>query len=270
MSRPARPLPKRWRIPQRALLVLVCTALAGCWWPSAVRRSARIVEQGFDGDRFGSYVYLTGPGSLIAATADLALHVIVPVHYDGYLLIDRREPDGKWFRAYDGPMLPLDSVAIMCKGEQGIDIRTIRRLPDSQRTEARHERWHFPKCIEVLPGTYELSVGYFARKTYDRDASTVTYNVESSAPAVVAWNAEAGWVYVMSAVLGEKKPAPGTMPPGSTVRTILPSRTQLGTSTFMLDVAKWTVRVERVSSSADLATPALEHRRRWEQYERRR
>ena len=268
--RSARPLLKHRDILLRALAVLACAALVGCWLPSAARRSARIAGQGFDRDRFGNYVYLTGPGGVIAATVDLAFHVIVPIDYDGYFLVDRREPDDKWFRAYDGPMLPLERVAIVCKGEQGIHIRTIRRLSEPQPTEARYEKWHFPKCIEALPGTYELTVAFFARKTYDRDASTVTYNVESTAPAVVGWNAVAGRAYVMSALLGKKKPAPGTAPPGSTVRTVRASKTKLGTSTFMLDVAKWTVRIDPVSSWDNLATPALEHRARWEQYERRR
>ena len=30
---------------------------------------------------------------------------------------------------------------------------------------ARHQRWHFPRCIEVLPGRYELEVHYFVRRT---------------------------------------------------------------------------------------------------------
>jgi hypothetical protein len=167
-------------------------------------------------------------------------------------------------------MLPLDQVAILCMGERGIFIETIRLLTAPARSAARYERWHFPECVEALPGAYELTAGYFARKTYDREQSMITYNVESTAPAQIAWNAEAGGRSVISAVLGKKEPAPGTTPPGSTIRTVPRSHSQLGTSHYALDVAEWTVQIAPVPNWDVIARPVLAVRERWDLYERRR
>ena len=86
------------------LLLVAC--VAGCYVPSAGRRATRIVERGWDVDDRGALMILTGPVALVHATADFAIHALVPLDYDGYFLVDRREPSVQWFRRYAGPMLP--------------------------------------------------------------------------------------------------------------------------------------------------------------------
>ena len=72
------------------LLLIAC--LGGCYVPSAGRRSAQILERGWDPDERGVLMILTGPVSVVHASADFAVHALVPLDYDGYFLVDRREP----------------------------------------------------------------------------------------------------------------------------------------------------------------------------------
>jgi hypothetical protein len=79
----------------------------------------------------------------------------------------------------------------------------------------------------------------------------------------VRWNAEAGGAYLLRAVLGDAKPAPGPAP-----RSRISKSQSLGTSWLTLEVSDWYAEIERVESFDALGEPVLEHRVAWERYER--
>jgi hypothetical protein len=243
------------------LLLVAC--LAGCYAPSAGRRSARILERGWDPDERGVLMILTGPISLVHASADFAVHALVPLDYDGYFLVDRREPSAQWFRRYGGPMLPLSEVAVLCHVERATFVAAIRDAAGPDWRQARDEGWQFPICIEVLPGQYELAVSYLLRRTDDARDAKSTVHIESTEPSTVYWNAESGGAYVLRAVPGEPKPAPGPVP-----RSRISKSQSLGTSWLTLEVSDWFAEIERVDSWETLGEPVLEHRAAWERYER--
>jgi hypothetical protein len=130
---------------------------------------------------------------------------------------------------------------------------------------ARHEKWHVPRCIEVLPGRYELEVHYFLRETEGGRERVVTRQAESTEPSLVEWNADAGGLYLLSAALGPPAPASGTPP-----RRHIPRSRSLGTSWWELETSEWTARIERLPSWESVDEPLREHRRVWIEYERRR
>jgi hypothetical protein len=245
-----------------AILLLVAVCLAGCYAPSAGRRAGRIVERGFDTDARGPFVVLTGPVSLVHATVDFAAHALVPLDYDGYFLVDRREPAVQWFRRYGGPMRPLADVSVLCHVERATFVAAIREQPNEEWREAREESWQFPKCIEVLPGRYELVVDYLLRVTEDARDRKSTQHIESTEPSIVRWNAEAGRVYRLYARLGEARPAPGPAP-----RSRISKSQSLGTSWLTLEVSDWSAGIEPLDSWEALGEPLLEHRAAWARYE---
>jgi hypothetical protein len=252
------------------IALLLCFTLVGCYVPSAARRSARLVKQGWDRDIWGNYVVLTGPGMSILAVGDFAVHALVPFQYDGYFLIDRREPQQKWFRFYTGPVQPIDRVAILCNRERATTVTTIRTEEQERATYARHQKWHYPQCIEVLPGTYELKVDFYSRETFRKDYAIATYSTESTSPATITWQAEAGCVYLLSAVLGDVTPAPGVAYSGTTLKRLTRTSTNLGTSEFTLDEGHWLAILEKVDGFDEIDSPVLEHREAWRRYELRR
>jgi len=248
---------------RRSLLPLLLIAcLAGCYVPSAGRRSAKILEAGWDPDSRGVLMIVTGPVSVVHATADFAVHALVPLDYDGYFLVDRREPETQWFRRYAGPMRPLDQVALLCHMERATFVEAIRDEASPEWREARDQSWQFPKCIEVLPGRYEIAVSYLLRRTTDARDKNSTTHVESTEPSTVLWTAEAGGVYVLRGVPGAAKPAPGPAP-----RSRISKSQSLGTSWLTLEVSDWYAEIERVPSVQALGEPVLEHRAAWERYE---
>jgi len=243
------------------LLLIVC--LGGCYAPSAGRRSAKILERGWDPHERGALMILTGPVSVVHATADFAVHALVPLDYDGYFLVDRREPSTQWFRRYDGPMRPLDQVALLCHAERATFVEAIRDDAAPEWRQARDQSWQFPKCIEVLPGSYEVAVSYLLRRTDDARDQKSTMHVESTEPSSVRWNAEAGGVYLLRAVPGDAKPAPGPAP-----RSRISKSQALGTSWLTLEVSDWYAEIERLPSLEALSEPVSEHRAAWERFER--
>jgi hypothetical protein len=250
----------RSRLP--LLAALLAAVLAGCYVPSAGRRSAQILERGWDPDERGALMIVTGPVSLVHATLDFTVHALVPLDYDGYFLVDRREPPVQWFRRYGGPMRPLADVSILCHVERATFVEAIRDEGGAEWRAARNENWQFPKCIEVLPGRYELAVSYLKRSSEDaRDAKT-TSHVESTEPSTVRWTAEAGGAYLLRALFGEPKPAPGPTP-----RSRLSRSQSLGTSWLNLEVSDWLAEIERVPSWQAFGEPVLEHRAAWARYE---
>lgn len=250
--------------------MLLCASLAGCYVPSAARRSGRIIQNGWDHKNWGTYVVLTGPGMSLLAVGDFAVHAFIPLHYDGYFLVDRREPAQKWFRFYTGPMQPMDKVAILCNRERATTVSTIRTETQERATYARHQKWHYPQCIEVLPGTYELKVDFYSRETFRREFAFATYSTESTSPASVTWEAKAGGVYELSAVLGDVTPAPGMAYSGTTIKRLTRTATKLGTSEFTVDEGHWLALIEKLPSIDAIEAPVIEHREAWKRYELRR
>jgi hypothetical protein len=259
-------------VARRATVVasLLCFLLAGCYVPSAARRSGRIIRHGWDHKTWGTYVVLTGPGMSLLAVGDFAVHAFVPLHYDGYFLVDRSEPEQKWFRFYTGPMQPIENVTILCNRERATTVATIRTDDQERATHARHQKWHYPQCIEVLPGAYQLEVDFYSRETFRREFSDATYSTESTSPASVTWEAEKGGVYELSAVFGGVTPAPGIVYSGTTIKRLTRTSTNLGTSEFTLDEGHWLAIVEKVPSIEAIESPVIEHREAWKRYELRR
>lgn len=244
------------------LPILLVACLAGCYVPSAGRRSGRILERGWDPDTRGALMILTGPVSLVHATADFLVHAFVPLDYDGYFLVDRREPSVQWFRRYAGPMLPVANVAILCHEQRATFVEAIRDEGGAEWRAARNQEWQFPKCIEVLPGRYEIAVSYLIRRTDDARDAKSTVHIESTEPSTVLWTAEPGGIYQLRAVLGEAKTAPGPAP-----RSRISKSQSLGTSWLTLEVSEWTAEIVRLDSVEALGEPVLEHRAAWARYE---
>ncbi len=250
--------------------MLLCFCLAACYVPSAARRSGHMIRDGWDRETWGTYVVLTGPGMSLLAVGDFAVHAFIPLHYDGYFLVDRGEPVQKWFRLYTGPMQPIEKVAILCNRERATTVTTIRTGNEERATYARHQKWHYPQCVEVLPRTYQLEVDFYSRETLRRDFSVATYSTESTSPATVTWEAEVGGVYELSAVLGGVSPAPGMAHSGTTLKRLTRTKTTLGTSEFTVDEGHWLAIVEKIPSIASIDSPVIEHREAWKRYELRR
>jgi len=250
--------------------LLLCFSLAGCYVPSAARRSGRIIQNGWDHKTWGTYVVFTGPGMSLLAVGDFAVHAFIPLHYDGYFLVDRGEPQQKWFRFYTGPMQPIEEVAILCNRERATTVTSIRTEDQERATYARHQKWHYPQCIEVLPGIYQLEIDFYSRETFRRDFSVATYSAESTAPASVTWEAEAGGVYELSAMLGDVTRTPGMAYGGTTIKRLTRTTTKLGTSEFTLDEGHWLAIVEKVASIGAIEAPVIEQRETWKRYELRR
>jgi len=244
------------------LPILLVACLAGCYVPSAGRRSARILERGWDPDDQGALMILTGPVSVVHATADFLVHALVPLDYDGYFLIDRREPSVQWFRRYAGPMLPLSEVAVLCHEQRATFIEAIRDEGGAEWRTARNHEWQFPKCIEVRPGRYEIAVSYLMRRTDDARDAKSTMHIESTEPSTVTWIAAPGGIYQLRAVLGAAKPAPGPAP-----RSRLSKSQSLGTSWLTLEVSDWSAEIVRVASWEALREPVLDYRDAWARYE---
>ena len=251
---------KRLRRSWLAALAVAC--LLGCYAPSAGRRAGRILERGWDPDARGALMILTGPVSVVHASADFLVHALVPLDYDGYFLVDRREPKTQWFRRYGGPMRPLDQVAILCHADRATFVAAMRDASAPEWRQARDENWQFPVCIEVLPGSYELAVSYLSRRTDDARDKKSTTHVESTEPSTVIWNARAGGVYRLRAVAGDAKPAPGPAP-----RSRISKSQSLGTSWLTLEVSDWWAEIEPLPSLDALGEPVLEYRAAWERYE---
>lgn len=241
-----------------ALLAAASILLPACYTARAGRQSKRIVRSGFDFEDHGPWVLFTAPGSLLLAGGNFLLGSIVPLGGG----VDPREPENKWFHAYPGPMRPGDEVAILCHRERATWVTAIRALPDGAWQEARYEKWHFPVCLEVLPGSYELQVHYFAREHDQDQEESVTRQAESTLPSTLHWDAEAGQVYLLTAYLGKAHPSQATPP-----QRHIPRSRSLGTTWWGLEESDWYVRVERYASWDSLQGPVIAERKEWERYE---
>ncbi len=170
----------------------------------------------------------------------------------------------KWFRAYAGPMRPIEDVALLCHSDRTTSVYSIRDVSDETAFAARHQRWHYPRCVEVLSGTYQLEVNYYSRSSTDVNRDFATHTVESARPSVLEWEAEAGAIYQLRAVIGAPEDAPGEDPK---FFDAAPRSSSPGTTTYELQVSTWNARIERLPSAAYLDEPVLEYRKRWRRYE---
>jgi hypothetical protein len=240
---------------RRALALLPCALLGACYWSDAARHAGPIARTSWDVERWGPWVVVTGPVGSTWAGLDLLARSVVPAA--------RAEPEETWFRFYTGPMLPLERVAVLCNAERSSLIYTIRLMDGGAPFPARYEKWHFPICIEALPGVYELSVHYFLRRTDDVRDETSTQHAESVQPSRVAWYAEAGGVYALRVVVGDTQTAATAAP-----RSRVSRRSSLGTARFELEEGEWAAEIERLNSFDAIDAPVLEYRQAWNAYER--
>jgi hypothetical protein len=230
-------------------------ALAACALPEAARRSERMLDDGFDREAHGGWVVLTAPASVLLAGGNLLVGSVVP-------LGPPLEPDQKWFRSYTGGMLPREQVAVVCHRARATNVERLRR-PGGPWVAARYEPWHFPRCLEVLPGRYELEVSYFHRASTDDDEELVTLQAESTEPSQVEWEAEAGVLYEIWAVVGPRAPATGPAP-----RRHVPRSRSLGTSWWDLESSAWQARIGRLPSWEAADPEVVAARNAWQEYER--
>lgn len=234
--------------------LFLAAVLTGCYWSSALRHAGPIARSGWDVDRYSAGVVLTGPATTLWAGLQLAVRAVVP--------FAPPEPAEKWFRFYTGPMLPVGDVAVLCHMEDSTYVQSIRLMDGGAAFPARYRKWQFPRCIEVLPGRYELEVHYFERRTDDVHDETSTRHSESVEPSRVAWYAEAGGVYALRARLGARAASSAPLP-----RSRVAARSSLGTGRFELEEGDWAAEVERLAGWEAFPFPALEHRAAWQHYE---
>jgi|ETNmetMinimDraft_30_1059905.scaffolds.fasta_scaffold10070_1 hypothetical protein len=242
------------RILAPLLACVVVVSLTGCYAKSAARRSDRIVRDGFDFDMHGPWVMVTAPGSLLLAGGNLAVGSFVPLGGG----VDPREPEGKWFAAYEGGMRPAEEVGILCHRERATWITGIRPAGGGEWLKARHEKWHFPVCIEALPGRYELEVQYFSRQHDDDRDKSVSLQAESTEPSLVVWRARAGAVDLLGVRVGARQPARDRAP-----QRHIPRSRSLGTTWWELEESDWVAQIEPVSDWASLDGPLREQRAAW-------
>jgi hypothetical protein len=240
-----------------ALAVVLVAGGMACALPDAAKRSSKTLKKGWDFEAKGLHVLYTGPGATVMAAGDLALYSMRSPSASS------AEPEVKWFRFYDGPMRPEEEVAILCHLDSATHVSSIRRIADPVATEARYEPWHYPACIEVTPGEYEIAVSYYSRKTIQQELSATTTTSESTTDSTTQWNAEPGAVYVLAAVIGKSALAPGKGP------TYRPRRRtkELWDTNFTLEVSHWKATIVQLPETAQLDLPIKAHREIWRRHE---
>ena len=157
-----------------AAACLLLPLLASCYLAPAIQRSRERAAQGWDVDSQGANVVWAGPGMTAWALGELAVGAFRPP----------QEPDHVWFRAYNGPMRPLGDVAVLCHREHATNVQTLRDESSGVALPARHQRWHFPECIEVLAGSYELRVNYYSRDVSEANSELKSLTAESTRASV--------------------------------------------------------------------------------------
>jgi hypothetical protein len=241
-----------------ALASALLSLLSGCYASGAWRQSKRIVRGGFNLEDRGLAIFVTAPGSLLLAGGNLMVASVLPIGGG----VDPREPDVKWFRDYDGKMRSGNEVGILCHRDRATWVTGIRSASGGAWRDARHEKWHFPTCIEVLPGRYELEIHYFDREHDDDREQSVTRQAESTTPSRVAWNAQAGGVYLLGVRLGTAQPSQAVPP-----QRHIPRSRALDTTWWELEESDWYASIERYASWDSLQGPVVEQRRAWMEYE---
>lgn len=251
---------RRWT--SFAVLVAVAGAcLTGCYTTSALRQSERVLRRGFDFDALGPWVLISGPGSMLVAGGVLAVGSVMPLG-DG---VDPREPPNKWFHDYGGAMRSPSEVAVLCHQSNATWVTGMRREGTKAWGVARHEKWHFPVCIEALPGRYELEVHYYAREHEDDQELSVSRQAESTHPSVIVWDAQPGQIDALVAEISAAEPAPGTPP-----QRHIPRSRALGTTWWELQESSWVVRIDVVGTWGSADARFAEQRAAWVDWQQRR
>ncbi len=217
-----------------ALLALLTLPLAGCYTKRAMRAAEKTVASGFDFDSHGPWVLVTVPGSLLLAGGQLAVGSLVPFGKG----VDPREPAIKWYHAYPGVMRAGEEVGILCHADPAAWVTGIRPSSGGPWHMARHEKWHFPVCLEALPGRYEIEVSYFEREHEDDRQESVNRQAESTEPTYAVWEARAGQIDRLEVQIGAREPAQGQPP-----QRHIPRSRALGTTWWELNESEWFVRV---------------------------
>ncbi len=226
----------------------------GCYAQRAVERSAEQIGSAWDLEAQGPGVLVAGPGLTTLALGELALNSVRPPP----------EPRRQWFRGYPGPMRPLAEVALLCHAQRATNATAILALETGTLMPARHARWHYPECLELLAGRYRVQVHYYDRHVDDAASGLETATLESSQPSVVDWEAEAGGLYQLEAVLGPLEPA---LESEASFFRAPPRPGTPGTTAHEIDARSFEARIVRLGSAADLDPQRLEDRERWRAWE---
>ncbi len=227
---------------------------SGCYARSAALQSAERIEAAWDVEAQGPAVVLAGPGLTTWALGELAVNSL------------RRppEPRQQWFRGYPGPMQPLERVALLCHASRATNATALLRLDTGEVLPARHARWHYPECLEVLPGHYRLQVHYYERRVESEAEGLETATVESSQPAVVDWDARAGGAYRLLSELGPEQAAQESE---ASFFRAPPRPGTPGTTAHEIQARAFEVRVEDLAGVADLGPQILADREAWRAWE---
>jgi len=249
-----------------AALVILLTlnfslALAGCYTKRATRMASKTIESGSDFDHLGPWVLVTAPGSVLVAGGQLAVGSLLPLGGG----VDPREPEVKWFHAYTGEMLPGEEVGILCHTDPATWVTGIRAASGGSWRSARHEKWHFPECIEALPGRYEIEVHYFERDHEDDRDESVSRQAESTEPTFAIWEAQPGQVDRLEVQIGDPQPAQGQPP-----QRHIPRSRALGTTWWELRESEWYVRVMPYGGWDEQQDEIVEARSAWVDWETKR
>jgi hypothetical protein len=235
-------------------LSVVAVVALGCYAQEAARRSADRIEAAWNYDERGPAILATGPAMTTWAVGELAVQSL------------RRppEPRRQWFRNYTGAWEPLERVALLCHANHATNATALLDLGSGELEPARHARWHYPECLEVRPGHYRVQVHYYERRSVDREDGVETETLESSRPAVVDWNAQAGGAYRLSAELGQEEPAPEAE---AAFFRAPPRPGTPGTTAHEVEARSFSIRIEALGSRAELGDDVFAARERWRQWE---
>jgi len=244
-----------------ALLIAFTLPITGCYAKRASRMAEKTIATGSDFETLGPWVVVTAPGAVLVAGGQMAVGSLVPLGGG----VDPREPETKWFRAYAGDMRPGEEVGILCHSDLATWVTGIRPASGGAWRSARHEKWHFPTCIEALPGRYEIEVNYFERDHDDDRDESVSRQAESTAPTYAIWQARPGQVDRLEVLIGEPEPAQGRPP-----QRHIPRSRALGTTWWELNESDWYVRVVPFGEWSDQEDEIVEARSAWAVWETKR
>jgi hypothetical protein len=243
------------------LCVAFALPLAGCYAKRASRAAEKTIKSGTDFDNLGPWVLVTAPGSVLVAGGQMAVGSVVPFGRG----VDPREPEFKWYHAYSGEMRPGEEVGILCHTDPSTWVTGIRPASGGGWRSARHEKWHFPVCIEALPGRYEIEVNYFQRQHEDDRDESVSRQAESTEPTYSIWEARPGQVDRLEVRIGSPQPAQGQPP-----QRHIPRSRALGTTWWELNESEWFVRVVPDGEWQSQEGAIVEQRAAWAVWEDKR
>jgi len=106
-------------------------------------------------------------------------------------------------------------------------------------------------------------VNYYSRNVSEANSELKSLTAESTRASVAEWRAEAGGVYLLTAVLGAPRPAPDV----PDFFRAAPRPQSPGTTSYELQVSSWCVRIDRLPDWDSLEYPALAYREAWQEYE---